>query len=63
MIKQHDAGVRGRMLNWIKNVLRDRTIQVRVGGAISSEENVANGTPKESVISPVLFSIINAIFC
>ena len=31
-MKLYDAGVRGSMLNWIKNFLRDRTIQVRVGG-------------------------------
>ncbi len=35
------------------------TIQVR-GGAISCEENVANGTPQESIISPVLFNIMKA---
>uniref|UniRef100_A0A8C2KZI6 Uncharacterized protein n=1 Tax=Cyprinus carpio TaxID=7962 RepID=A0A8C2KZI6_CYPCA len=63
MIKLYDAGVRGRMLNWIKDFLKERTIQVRVDGSMSSKENVENGTPQGSVISPVLFNVmINDIF-
>lgn len=59
-LKLYDDGIRGRMLNWINNFLRDRTIQVRVGGALSSEEVVTNGTPQ----GPVLFNImINDFFC
>ncbi|MGL4485007.1 MAG: reverse transcriptase domain-containing protein, partial [Anaerovoracaceae bacterium] len=63
IIKLYDAGVRGRMLNWINAFLKERTIQVKVDGSLSSKENVENGTPQGSVISPVLFNVmINDIF-
>ncbi len=56
-------GVRGRMLNWINAFLKERTIQVKVDGSLSSKENVENGTPQGSVISPVIFNVmINDIF-
>ena len=51
------------MLNWVQDFLRDRTIQVRVGGTRSKVVSIENGTPQGSVISPVLFNImINDIF-
>lgn len=63
LIKLLRYGVSGRMYSWIKNFLEDRTIQVRVGGAISDVVFVDNGTPQGSVISPVLFNImINDMF-
>lgn len=45
LLKLCDAGVWGRMLNWIKNCLRERTIQVRVGNSLPDEVQVENGTP------------------
>ncbi len=63
VIKMYDAGIRGRMLNWINHFMKDRTIQVKVDEFLSSEEKVVNGTPQGSVISPVLFNMmINDIF-
>lgn len=63
LIKLHDAGIRGRMFYWIKDFLNDRSIQVRVGGELSTSVSIENGTPQGSVISPVLFNImINDIF-
>ena len=35
LIKLYDLGVRGRMLNWIKDFLHKRTIEVRIGGTFS----------------------------
>ena len=35
MIKMFGLGVRGRMFNWIKDFLMNRTIQVMVGGVSS----------------------------
>lgn len=45
MIKLYDAGVPGRILNWIRDFLKSRTVQVRVGETVSGEDNVDNGTP------------------
>ena len=39
MIKMFDIEVRGRMFNWIKDFLIDRTIQVMVGGVRSKCKN------------------------
>ena len=56
-------GVDGRMFNWIRDFMMGRSIQVRVGSAISKKYLVENGTPQGSVISPVIFSIvINDVF-
>lgn len=46
-IKLYDAGIRGRMRNWIREVLSRCTIQVKVGGSYSTH-----------VISPVLINIM-----
>lgn len=63
VIKLYNAGIRGRMLNWIKQFLSSRSIQVKVGGCFSGIFKVDNGTPQGSVISPVLFNImINDMF-
>lgn len=63
LIALYDAGIRGRMFNWIRNFLSNRTIQVRVGSELSEELEIENGTPQGSVISPVLFNIlVNGMF-
>lgn len=63
LIALYDAGIRGRMFNWIRNFLSNRTIQVKVGSELSEELEIENGTPQGSVISPVLFNIlVNGMF-
>ena len=54
--------VKGKPLEWIYKFLQDRSIQVRVGSALSEPLVVENGTPQGSVLSPLLFIIMmNAI--
>lgn len=63
VIKLYKIGIRERMLNWIKDFLQSRKIQLRVGGEFSEVLEIDIGTPQDSVISPVLFNVmINDIF-
>lgn len=63
IIKLYDAGIQGRMLNWIREFLAGRIIQVKVGGLLSDIVDVDNGTPQGSIISPVLFNVmVNDMF-
>ncbi len=63
LTRLHDAGVNGRIFNWIKDFLKHRSIQVRVGRDMSETVEIKNGAPQGSVISPVLFNVmINDIF-
>lgn len=63
MIKLYNMGIRGNFLNWIKDFLEGRTIQVKIGAVLSSEYVIENGTPQGSVVSPTLFSVmINDIY-
>ena len=46
------------MLGWIKDFLSDRKIQVRVGQDLSEIRVLDNGSPQDSVLSPILFNIL-----
>uniref|UniRef100_A0A8C6KLW6 Reverse transcriptase domain-containing protein n=1 Tax=Nothobranchius furzeri TaxID=105023 RepID=A0A8C6KLW6_NOTFU len=58
LIKLKKLGVGGRMYNWIEDFLSERSIQVKIGSALSRGCKVENGTPQGSVISPILFTIM-----
>ncbi len=46
-------GVEGRVFNWVKDFMAERSIQIKL----------ENGTPRGSVISPLIFSaMINNVF-
>uniref|UniRef100_A0A3P9PFS3 Reverse transcriptase domain-containing protein n=1 Tax=Poecilia reticulata TaxID=8081 RepID=A0A3P9PFS3_POERE len=63
LIKLKQIGIRGKIYRWIKKLLTERNIRVKIGGEISSGYQVGNGTPQGSIISPMLFIImINDIF-
>ena len=58
LIRLRTLGIAGRMFNWIRDFLFDRSVQVKIGSTLSGKFSVENGTPQGSVISPLIFSIM-----
>ena len=56
--KLRKMGLTGNIYKWIEEFLTDRTIQVRVGTALSQTYKLENGTPQGSIISPLLFILM-----
>ena len=58
----HGFGLRGRLPNFISNVLQDRSFKVRVGSTFSDSHPQEMGVPQGSILSVTLFSVkINSI--
>jgi hypothetical protein len=51
-------GVRGNILGWLNNLLRNRTYNVRIGNTHSEDRNLKVGVPQGSPLSPLLFSVM-----
>ena len=57
LMKMIDVGIRGKLYNWIKYFLIDRTIQTKLNDAVSSKEVLEEGLPQGSALSCTLFLI------
>lgn len=58
LIKMKNMGITGNVFSFVENFLSDRTLQVRVGAALSDTQLLDNGTAQGSVISPLLFLLM-----
>ena len=53
----NNFGLKGRLPNFIKNFLEDRTIQVRIGSTLSNVYDREQGVPQEAILSTTLFYV------
>ena len=54
-------GLRGNILKWLDNYFKDRKIQVRLDGHLSSKFDISAGTLQGAVCSPLLFNLMTVI--
>ena len=62
LYKLSKTNIKGKVLKWLNNFLRGRSMSVITEGAISDSRPLPKGVPQGSVLSPVLFNIMLANF-
>ena len=56
-ILESSFGITGKVLDWFKSYLTDRTQTVRIGKCASEPHKLKYGVPQGSVLGPILFTI------
>jgi len=55
--KLNNFGIRGPLLEWIRDYLSNRKYSVKVGSKLSNEKSIPSGIPQGSIGGPILFII------
>ena len=58
LLKTARTGIKGRMLCWLEQFLKNRTFQYIVGDHKSDTREAKRGLPQGSALSPLLFNIM-----
>uniref|UniRef100_A0A2P2I2N0 Pol-like protein n=2 Tax=Hirondellea gigas TaxID=1518452 RepID=A0A2P2I2N0_9CRUS len=52
------SGLKGKIVQWLNDYLRNRKIKVKIEGMISENRGIETGVPQGAVLSPILFNVM-----
>ena len=58
LYKLQECGIKGKILNWLKEYLSNRTFMTYHEGKFSELKQIQTGLPQGSILSPLLFNIM-----